>query len=71
MERRKQLRTPSEQLRLLQNYPTVIPEELQPVTEEIAHDQQGDETSPESVSSVNLNCKWGGNFNSSMVNSEI
>lgn len=61
MERRKLLQTPSERLRMIENYHTVIPEELEPVIEDIVHDQKGDETSPESVYSINLNCKWGGN----------
>ncbi|KAL3538485.1 hypothetical protein ACH5RR_001851 [Cinchona calisaya] len=61
MERRKLLQTPSERLRLLENCPPVIPEELEPVIEETLHDHKGDDTSPESVVSMNLNCKWGGN----------
>nr|XP_027113283.1 zinc finger CCCH domain-containing protein 19-like isoform X2 [Coffea arabica] len=64
MERRNQLQTPSERLRLLEYHHAVIPEELEPVIEEIGHDQKGDEMSHESKFSINLNWKWGGNCTS-------
>ena len=67
MERRNQLQTPSERLRLLEYHHAVIPEELEPVIEEIGHDQKGDEMSHESKFSINLNWKWGGNCTSSKI----
>ncbi|KAL0357230.1 UNVERIFIED_CONTAM: hypothetical protein Scaly_1408700 [Sesamum calycinum] len=55
LEKKKRLQTPSEQLRLLENVPTVIPDlsELDSNTEDIMNDMKMDESAPKSILQYN------------------
>ncbi|XP_011087639.1 uncharacterized protein At5g08430 [Sesamum indicum] len=55
LEKKKKLQTPSEQLRLLENVPTVIPDlsELDSNAEDIMNDMKTDENAPKSILQCN------------------